>query len=144
MSRKNRTVFGLVAKGIAAWLSFSGESQLALAQQATIGFYGCGTGCSISVNQLSSPTRMGNGWSKVLVKETMSEYGINGRLERTSSSKFWQFAKCDGDIVGTGFKSDGSDAVTSRIYNEDGVRLDCHSACGAVYQKWEALCNSPH
>ena len=116
----------------------------AVAQQAIIGGYSCGTGCAISIEQLASPQRLGNGWSKVLVKETTREYGMNGKLVRKSSSTFWQFAKCDGDVIGKGFKSDGSDAVTSRIYSEEGLRLDCGSGCGAVYQKWEMLCNAPH
>jgi hypothetical protein len=41
---------------------------IAQAQQAVGGSFGCGTGCSVNETQLSSPTRMGNGWSKVLVR----------------------------------------------------------------------------
>jgi hypothetical protein len=134
---------GAVATGIVAWLGFGALTQPGMAQQATIGGYGCGTGCSISIEQLSSPTRMGNGWSKVLVKETAKIFDMNGRLERKSASTFWQFAKCDGDLLGRGYKSDGSDASTDRIYNEDGNKI-LDNAGGQAYGKWEALCTSPH
>lgn len=121
----------------------------AVAQQATIGSYGCGTGCAISIEQLASPQRIGNGWSKVLVKETTRFYGPDGRetsfrgIQSGQSEKFWQFAKCDGDVIGKGFKSDGSDATTMKIFDEDGRKI-YYNAGGQAYSKWEALCNSPH
>lgn len=121
----------------------------AVAQQATIVGYGCGTGCAISIEQLSSPQRLGNGWSKVLVKETTRFYGTDGRetsfrgVQSGQSKKFWQFAKCDGDVIGKAFKSDGSDATTMRIFDEEGRKID-FNAGGQAYSKWEALCNSPH
>lgn len=137
----NRRAAALISVAIIYLYAFYDD---AVAQQATIGGYSCGTGCAISIEQLASPQRLGNGWSKVLVKETTREYGMNGKLARKSSSTFWQFAKCNGDVIGKGFKSDGSDAVSSRIYSEEGLRLDCGSGCGAVYQKWETLCNAPY
>jgi len=143
MAQRSICTPGVVATGIVAWLGFEALTQSGLAQQATIGSYGCGTGCSISIEQLSSPTRMGNGWSKVLVKETTRIYDMNGRLEGKTSSTFWQFAKCDGDLIGKGYKSDGSDATTDKIYYEDGNRI-LDNAGGQAYGKWETLCNSPH
>jgi len=132
-----------LALRIGAWLGLSVLPQPVMAQQATIGGYGCGTGCSISIEQLSAPSRMGNGWSKVLVKETARIFDMNGKLERKTSSTFWQFAKCNGDLLGRGFKSDGSDANTDRIYYDDGTKV-LDNAGGQAYGKWEALCGSPH
>lgn len=65
-----------------------------------------------------------------------------GSPPRDRVRTFWQFAKCDADLVGDGYKSDGSDAATQSIYYE-GQRVDS-SADGMAYSKWEALCNSPH
>jgi len=133
----------------AASLVLSLHPRGAMAQQATIGGYGCGTGCAVSVEQISSPQRIGNGWSRVLVSETTRFYGPDGRetsfrgIPSGQSRKFWQFAKCDGEVVGWGYKSDGSDAKTHRIFDEEGRRID-YNAGGQLYTKWEALCNSPH
>ena len=134
---------GAIAVGIVFWYGFGAFTQPGMAQQATIGHYGCGTGCSISIEQLSSPTKMGNGWSKVLVKESTRIFDMNGSLERKSASTFWQFSKCDSDLLGRGYKSDGSDARTDRIYYEDGNKI-LDNAGGQAYRKWEALCTSPH
>ncbi len=114
----------------------------AIAQEATIGYYGCGTGCSISVDQLSKPIRMGNGWSRVLVKET-TRIRDAGLPASTTHKTFWQFAKCDGDVVGWGFRSDGLDARIDRIYDENGGRLE-DNASGQLYTRWEVLCNAIH
>jgi len=133
----------------AASLVLSLHPRGAMAQQATIGGYGCGTGCAVTVEQISSPQRMGNGWSRVLVSETTRFYGPDGRessfrgIPSGQSRKFWQFAKCDGEVVGWGYKSDGSDAKTDRIFDEEGRKID-YNAGGQLYTKWEALCNSPH
>jgi len=123
------------------------------AQQAVVGSYGCGTGCKVSEKQLSSPTRMGNGWSKVLVEleQTCVDYrgipypkGADARGCKSGATwKTWYFAKCDGDLWGQGSASDGRDAYTQKIYDEEGNKITYNSA-GAIYSKWEALCNSPH
>jgi len=133
----------------ATYLALSLHPKGAIAQQATIGSYGCGTGCSVSIEQLSSPQRMGNGWSRVLVSETTRFYGPDGSetsfrgIPSGQSKKFWQFAKCDDRLVGWGYKSDGSDAKTDSIYDEDGRKID-YNAGGQLYTKWAALCTSPH
>jgi hypothetical protein len=118
--------------------------QKAYAQQAVTGSFGCGTGCSVEEKQLSSPSRMGNGWSKVLVELT-ERCAINtGRGCREGyTSKRWYFAKCDGDLWGEGTASDGSNAYTERIYDQEGAPITYNSA-GAIYSKWKALCDAPH
>jgi len=124
----------------ATYLALSLFPKGAIAQQATIGSYGCGTGCNVSVEQLSSPQRMGNGWSRVLVSETTRG---SREIPSEQTRRFWQFAKCDDKFVGWGYKSDGSDAKIDNIYYEDGRKI-VNNAGGQLYTKWEALCNSPH
>ena len=115
-----------------------------LAQQAVIGTFGCGTGCSVEERQLSSPSRMGNGWSKVLVELTERCATNTGRGCREGYTlKRWYFAKCDGDLWGEGTASNGSNAYTKRIYDQEGRPITYNSA-GAIYSKWQALCNAPH
>ena len=123
-----------------------------VAQQAIVGSEGCGTGCSFQERQLSSPRRMADGWSKVLVEKTQlcwsgqindpNPNDIRG-CNHGAVSKRWYFAKCDGDLWGTGLASDGSDAYTQRIYDEKGSPITYNSA-GAIYDKWKALCSAPH
>ena len=125
----------------------------ARAQQAVVGSHGCGTGCSIKETQLSSPTRMGNGWSKVLVELEQSCWsGIIGDSNPNRSGRGcthgakwrqWYFAKCNGDLWGAGSASDGRDAYTQKIYDDDGNPITYNSG-GAIYDKWKALCESPH
>ena len=50
-----------------------------LAQNAVITGHGCGTGCSVSIEQLGLPFRMGNGWAKVRVRTTTRFYDMNGQ-----------------------------------------------------------------
>jgi hypothetical protein len=114
------------------------------AQQAVTGRFGCGTGCSVEERQLSTLSRMGNGWSKVLVELTERCATNTGRGCREGyTRKMWYFAKCDGDLWGEGMASDGSDAKTQRIYYEDGNPITSNAG-GAIYNKWQALCNAPH
>jgi len=61
----NRRAAALISVAIVYLYAFYDD---AVAQQATIGGNSCGTGCAISIEQLASPQRLGNGWSKVLVK----------------------------------------------------------------------------
>jgi hypothetical protein len=149
MKSLNLSSQGVIAALSVASLALYLYPKDSIAQQAVIGGYGCGTGCAVSVKQLSSPERIGNGWSRVLVSETTRYYGPDGRetsfrgIPSGQSIKFWQFAKCDGSIVGWGYKSDGSDARTESIYDEEGRRI-IYNAGGQRYSKWEALCNSPH
>jgi len=92
---------------------------------------------------------MGNGWSRVLVIETTYFVGPDGSetsfrgIPSGQTQKFWQFAKCDDKFVGWGYKSDGSDAKIDTIYYEDGREVNDNTG-GQLYQKWKALCNSPH
>jgi len=126
---------------------------IAKAQQAVRGSFGCGTGCSISETQLSTPVRIENGWSKVLVQLRQECWsGIEGDpnpnrggrgCTHGSTWRKWYFAKCDGDLWGEGSASDGRDAYTQKIYDDEGNRIT-YNAGGAIYSKWEALCNSPH
>ena len=121
-----------------------------LAQNAIITGHGCGTGCSVSIEQLGLPLRMGNGWVKVRVRTTTRFVDMNNQetsfrgtpsgIQRT----FWQFADCLGTSFGTGFKSDGSDAKTLAIGERqvDGtfLRYDINVS-GQIYSKWKKLCD---
>ena len=125
----------------ALWLQ---PIQKSNAQQAVTGSFGCGTGCSVREIQLSSPSRMGNGWSKVLVELTEKCAANTGRGCREGyKRKTWYFAKCDGDFWGEGSASDGSNAYTERIYDQEGNPITYNSG-GAIYSKWKALCEAPH
>jgi len=121
------------------------------AQNAIITGHGCGTGCSVRIEQLGLPLRMGNGWAKVRVRTTTRFYDMNGQetsfrgtlsgIQRT----FWQFADCLGTTFGSGFKSDGSDAKTSAIGERqiDGTFVRYESnASGQIYWKWKKLCDA--
>ena len=122
-----------------------------LAQNAIITGHGCGTGCSVSIEQLGLPSRMGNGWAKVRIRTTTRFYDMNG--QETSfrgmlsgiQSTVWQFADCLGTSFGSGFKSDGSDAKTSAIGERqaDGsfLRFDSN-ASGQRFSKWKKLCDA--
>jgi hypothetical protein len=124
-------------------------AESANAQKATIGIYGCGTGCAVYIEQISKPTRIGKGWSRLLVRETTRFYGSDGReisfrgVPSGQSIKFWQFAKCNGDVYGWGYRSDGSDAKMQKIFDKEGRKIN-HNAGGQLYAKWEALCSAPH
>lgn len=142
------------------WLSLlfgalfvSQEFLIAKAQQAVSGSFGCGTGCSVSEIQLNTPARLGNGWSKVLVQLRQECWsGIVGDpnpnrggrgCTHGATLKKWYFAKCDGDLWGVGSASDGRDAYTQKIYDDEGNPITYNSA-GAIYTRWKALCQSPH
>jgi hypothetical protein len=128
---------------ISTVLSFQPMQKLN-AQQAVTGSLGCGTGCSVKERQLSSPSRMGNGWSKVLVELNERCATDTGRGCREGyTRKTWYFAKCDGDLWGEGTASNGSNANTERIYDENGSPITYNSA-GAIYAKWKVLCGAPH
>jgi hypothetical protein len=125
----------------AFWLQ---PTQKSNAQQAVTGSFGCGTGCSVKEAQLSSPSKMGNGWSKVLVELTERCAANTGRGCREGyKHRTWYFAKCDGDSWGQGTASDGSNAYTERIYDQEGNPITYNSA-GAIYSKWKALCDAQH
>jgi hypothetical protein len=134
-------------------LFISQALSIARAQQAVSGSYGCGTGCSVEEKQLSRPTRMGNGWSKVLVELRQECWsGIEGDpnpnrggrgCTHGTTWKTWYFAKCNGDLWGEGSASDGRDAYTRKIYDDGGNPIT-YNAGGAIYDKWKALCQSPH
>lgn len=111
------------------------------AQQATIGAYGCGSGCLVGIKQLSPATRMGNGWSKVLVEETTRLVDHESKPAGIRKSKFWEFAKCNGVLYGKGFKSDGTDRIVRSIYDEEGGPI-IYNAGGQIYLKWKALCEA--
>ena len=121
------------------------------AQNAIITGHRCGTGCSVRIEQLGLPLRMGNGWAKVRVRTTTRFYDMNGQetsFRGTPSGTqrtFWQFADCLGTTFGSGFKSDGSDAKTFAvgIRQENGTFLRYNSnASGMSYSKWKKLCDA--
>jgi len=134
-------------------ICFSQVLSIAKAQHAVMGSFGCGTGCFINEMQLSTPTRMQDGWSKVLVELRQQCWsGIKGDpnpnrggrgCTHGATWKRWYFAKCNGDLWGEGSASDGSDAYTRKIYDEGGSPIN-YNAGGAIYNKWKALCQSPH
>ena len=122
-----------------------------LAQNAIITGHGCGTGCSVSIEQLGLPFRMGNGWAKVRVRTTTRFYDMNGQetsfrgTPSGTQTTVWQFADCLGTSFGTGFKSDGSDAKTFAIgkRQENGTFLKYNSnVSGMSYSKWKKLCDA--
>ena len=122
-----------------------------IAQNAIITGHGCGTGCSVSIEQLGLPFRMGNGWAKVRVRTTTRFYDMNGQeksfrgIPSGTQRTVWQFGDCLGTSFGTGFKSDGSDATTSAIGERkiDGTFLKYDSnASGMSYSKWKKLCDA--
>lgn len=124
-------------------LDFS-PARKSYAQQAVTGRLGCGTGCWVDERQLSRPSRMGNGWSKVLVELTERCAPNTGRGCREGyTRKTWYFAKCNGDLWGEGTASDGSNALTQKIYDQEGNPITYNSA-GAIYSKWKTLCEAPH
>ena len=122
-----------------------------LAQNAIISGHGCGTGCSVSIEQLGLPLRMGNGWAKVRVRTTTRFYDMNGQetsfrgTPSGAQKTVWQFADCRGTSFGSGFKSDGSDAITFAIGERqaDGTFLRYDSnASGRSYSQWKKLCDA--
>lgn len=112
------------------------------AQQAVIGSFGCGTGCNVKERQLGNPSRIGNGWTKVLVELTEECATNAGRGCREGyTRKRWYFAKCGGDLWGEGTASDGSNAYMERIFDQEGNPIRYNSG-GAIYSKWQALCDA--
>lgn len=47
------------------------------------------------------------------------------------------------DFWGEGSASDGSNAYTERIYDQEGNPIT-YNSLGAIYSKWKALCEAPH
>ena len=119
-----------------------------LAQEAVLPVRGCGTGCRIESRQLSEPTWMNDGWAKVLERTSLYIVDMYGREEKSfrgqplpAIEQHWIFAKCNDKWFGTGFKSDGSDAKTESIYDEDG-RPKSYTAAGNVYDRHQKLCST--
>jgi hypothetical protein len=119
-----------------------------VAQEAILGVRGCGTGCRIETTQLSAPSRMGDGWAKVLEKSSMYIMGMDGIEEKyflgrllPAIEQYWVFAKCNDKWFGQGFKSDGSDARTESIYDESG-NPKSYTAAANVYDRHQKLCNT--
>lgn len=134
--------YALSLASAASMLIATSQMPEAKAQQATIGSYGCGTGCIVNIKQLSPAIRIGNGSSKVLVEETTRFFDPEGKPDGTRKSKFWEFAKCNGNLYGKGFRSDGADAEARSIYDEGGRPID-YNAGGQIFLKWKTLCNAP-
>jgi hypothetical protein len=119
-----------------------------LAQEAVLSVRGCGTGCRIETRQLSEPRLMGDGWAKVLERTSLYIVDMKGREEKffrgqplPAIEQYWIFAKCNDKWFGTGFKSDGSDAKTESIYDENG-NPKSYTAAGNVYDRHQKLCGA--
>ena len=131
----------LLARGITILsVIFYGSS--VSAQKAVLDVRGCGTSCRIETIQLSRPSKMNDGWSKVLVKETWIWDPGFKNSEILKSGQYWFFAECQEGLVGGGKSSNRRDArwITS-IYNTEGFRKDV-TVAGNLYQRWEILCKA--
>jgi hypothetical protein len=119
----------------------------ALSQSASLGRRGCGAGCGIEITELSQPSDMGNGWKKLLIREQYFLMEPNGtwrkafpnELRWSPTQQYWIFAHCSGTSFARGQRSDGSDATSESIYEDDGSKKTT-SVSGNVYDQWEALC----
>ena len=119
-----------------------------VAQDAVLTVRGCGTGCRIETTQLSTPSWMSDGWAKVLERSSMYIVDMNGREEKyfrgqllPAVEQYWVFAKCNDRWFGQGFKSDGSDARTESIFDENG-NPKSYTAAANVYERHQKLCNA--
>jgi hypothetical protein len=132
----------LLARGITILsVIFYGSS--VSAQRAVLDVRGCGTGCRVETIQLSRPSKMNDGWSKVLVKETWIEQDLNGvdSINNRYGGQYWFFAECQQGLTGEGMKSNRRDASITSIYTVDGLRKDV-TASGNLYERWEKLCKA--
>lgn len=82
-----------------------------VAQEAILGVRGCGAGCRIETTQLSAPSRMGDGWAKVLERSSMYIMGMDGIEEKyfrgrllPAVEQYWVFAKCNDKWLGKASK----------------------------------------
>ena len=113
------------------------------AQRAILNVRGCGTGCRVETLQLSKPSTMRDGWSKVLVKETWIEQDFDGvdRINSRFGGQYWFFANCNEGLVGIGTRSDRHDAKLNSIYTVDGYKKNV-TASGNLYERWKQLCDA--
>lgn len=86
---------------------------------------------------------MDNGWSKILVKEVMTQRDFQDvdRISNTVTRQFWFFANCTEGLVGQGMRSDRVDADITSIYTVDGFKKNV-TASGNLYERWKVLCEA--
>lgn len=113
------------------------------AQRAILDVRGCGTGCRVETMQLSKPSKMSDGWAKVLVSESWIEQDLDGvdHINGRFGGQYWFFANCNEGLVGSGSRSDRLDATVTSIYTVDGLRKNV-TASGNLYERWRKLCDA--
>jgi hypothetical protein len=136
---------------LASLLSVFANQPITLSQPVTMGSRGCGAGCRIDITELTQASDMGNGWRKILIREDvfLMNWGEEdswrrarpNELRMPTTSQYWIFAQCNGSYFARGQHSDGTDAQSESIYNDDGSKKET-TVSGNVYDQWESLCNS--
>ena len=120
----------------------------ASAQTAVVPSIGCGTGCVVSIKQLSAPEKLNDQWAAVKVQTTLTIVGMDGKpLKQWRSEKLpsiwtgYKFANCQEGLYA---ESETREVPINGIRNV--LTLEGHkktaSVVGSIYRQWDALCNA--
>ena len=120
----------------------------ASAQTAVVPSVGCGTGCAVSMKQLSTPERLNDQWAAVKVQTTLNIYDIDGKpLKEWRSGKLpsvWTGYKLANCQQGLYAESETRELPVNGIRNV--LTLEGHpkkaSGYGSIYRQWDALCQA--
>ena len=120
----------------------------ASAQTAVISRYGCGTGCAVTVKQLSPPRRLNTQWAVVRAQSTTTMVNFKGKplsefrgMKLPAVRSGYNFANCRQGLYA---QSDTPEVPLDRIRNVLTLNGDKKTATvyGSIYRQWDALCRA--